>query len=861
MDARFAAIHNDPRFARKRSKDKHKATVEKDDRFAALDTDKDFSVIGDASTDKYGRRKISKKKQEKKVSTHSAQQDDDAASSRGNDSRSGDSGGASNDNGNSTLPTQHIDTQKKKKKKTRKRGHEDAEDRMERLNRLARGEAFDSDYSSNSSGSDSDDKYVDVGSSGSSDGGSSDFSDNDKDDFESTQGDSDIEVPEGAEKIYNENLRKHEAVLTGEETKRLAVVNLDWDRVRAVDLHSLLQSFLSGVGTVRRVTIYPSDFGLKMMKQDEQFGPQGIYADDSINSITDSGNGNDDDDDDGDNNNDEDATTHEDDTHEAHNDESTGTGTIDDEKLRQYEMQKLRYYFGVIECNSVETATSLYNQCDGLEYESSSLVLDLRYIPDDIQFMQLPRTTSTHIPETYKPPEYFYSHALQQTNVKLTWDEPEVERKALSSWSNNTNTADKGAYAEQDLRTYLAEASEESELDEERWSSANDNDDADNDEQWDDAADEEASKKNQKKKKSKKSKKSKKDKKDKKSRKKAKKDRKKKLKSKYLATFGMDVDDVDSEHEIGEEEGNDDDKRITGLIPDDEYEGLEIKFNAGFGENDGDAELAKKFGKKKSKNDDLSVFARYQQEKKMRRKERRALKKKERDGSAGGDNDTDLGKPDDSTDDFFLGWNASGTTTNKESQDVEDAEREERAKAELNLLMIPETYGDERDRGINAGSNDMTYKKMVQQEKQQGKKRKGKKRGKKNQQEVETFEVNTSDNRFSAIFDDSSYAIDPTDSRYVSTNNMKKYMNERQSRRRAEITRGELNGAKSSGVVTVDANRAQRDRKPQVPETMLQKNATESLVETLKRKHAEMKKKKGGNGGTKSSGNKKRRSR
>ena len=76
--------------------------------------------------------------------------------------------------------------------------------------RLARGEAFDSDYSSNSSGSDSDDKYVDVGSSGSSDGGSSDFSDNDKDDFESTQGDSDIEVPEGAEKIYNENLRKHE---------------------------------------------------------------------------------------------------------------------------------------------------------------------------------------------------------------------------------------------------------------------------------------------------------------------------------------------------------------------------------------------------------------------------------------------------------------------------------------------------------------------------------------------------------------------------------------------------------------------------------------------------------------------------
>ena len=97
---------------------------------------------------------------------------------------------------------------------------------------------------------------------------------------------------------------------------------------------------------------------------------------------------------------------------------ATGDGQVDEEKLRKYEMQKLRYYFGVIECSSIGTATSLYNQCDGLEYESSSLVLDLRYVPEEISFNHVtPRTMSSHIPENYKPPEFFYSHALQQTNV------------------------------------------------------------------------------------------------------------------------------------------------------------------------------------------------------------------------------------------------------------------------------------------------------------------------------------------------------------------------------------------------------------------------------------------------------------
>ena len=62
-DPRFSALHNDPRFARKRAS-KPKLSDARDARFAALETDKDFSVVGDAPTDKYGRRKVEEEEEE-----------------------------------------------------------------------------------------------------------------------------------------------------------------------------------------------------------------------------------------------------------------------------------------------------------------------------------------------------------------------------------------------------------------------------------------------------------------------------------------------------------------------------------------------------------------------------------------------------------------------------------------------------------------------------------------------------------------------------------------------------------------------------------------------------------------------------
>lgn len=68
---------------------------------------------------------------------------------------------------------------------------------------------------------------------------------------------------------------------------------------------------------------------------------------------------------------------------------SSGSGaapSFDPERLRAWELNKLKYFFALVECEAGAAAAALYDACDGLEFESSANVLDLRLVPNDTVF-------------------------------------------------------------------------------------------------------------------------------------------------------------------------------------------------------------------------------------------------------------------------------------------------------------------------------------------------------------------------------------------------------------------------------------------------------------------------------------------
>ncbi|TYZ62740.1 hypothetical protein PybrP1_000181 [[Pythium] brassicae (nom. inval.)] len=437
-DQRFQKVHNDPRFARN-SKRRNKLQI--DQRFAGVFKDARFQS-GQGKYDKYGRR-VEKKTNELKKFYRLEEEDDDdddktqekeAAEDDDDDDEADDeekpasSAAAKNDLQKSSSRASSTSDDDEATDETIARNDEKLS-RLEYLNRMARGEL------ANGRSSDSDD------------------SDDDSDDDDAD-----------ADALASEPESEKEDVPLGEETKRFAVQNCDWSRIRAVDLLALFQSFAPATGAVHDVTIYPSNFGLQKMKEEEQFGPQGLWRDKKPATGSDSAGVEDgkeeaddsaaDDADDDDN---EDEKDGDDDAYDSDDplgvkkrvDASEANG-FDSEKLRKYELQKLKYYYAVVTCDSVKTASAIFDSCDQLEYETSANLLDLRYVPDDVAFTNPPKDVCTRVPDAYKP-SLFATTALQNTDVKLTWEEDDESRLELLTRQAEWKNAD-----DNDFSAYLA---------------------------------------------------------------------------------------------------------------------------------------------------------------------------------------------------------------------------------------------------------------------------------------------------------------------------------------------------------------------------------------------------------------------
>lgn len=257
---------------------------------------------------------------------------------------------------------------------------------------------------------------------------------------------------EEAESVWSE---KDEAPAFEGSVRRLALMNYDWSKISAGDLMITFGSFLPPEGRLTRVTVYPSDFGLQKLKQEELEGPGDIFKPDS--DLVDQA-----------------PTADELAPQKSHRRDrprphtkpgrqaETGAWVAGDEaetgldlnKLRKYERERLKYYYAVIDFDSGRTADAVFEACNGYELEKTGIKIDLRAIPDDLKFPHPPKETCTEKPSQSSGLN-FLARALTHTSVNCTWDEPELGNK-------KNELLFKDGYADKiDLDDYIAPGMED----------------------------------------------------------------------------------------------------------------------------------------------------------------------------------------------------------------------------------------------------------------------------------------------------------------------------------------------------------------------------------------------------------------
>ncbi|OAF69893.1 hypothetical protein A3Q56_02362 [Intoshia linei] len=164
-------------------------------------------------------------------------------------------------------------------------------------------------------------------------------------------------------------------------SNRLCLCNMEWTSVTTETIYVLVNSFLSSKGKILSVKIYISNYGKENM-----------------NKLT------------------------------PHDNNYTAS-----DQVRIAEFNKLKYYFCIIEFDSTETANKIYNDCDGFEFENSSVSLDFRYVPNDMKFDK-PISTATCNDACEITTDSSHVASFNMTNPQSTWD---VTRRDKSSVFNN----------------------------------------------------------------------------------------------------------------------------------------------------------------------------------------------------------------------------------------------------------------------------------------------------------------------------------------------------------------------------------------------------------------------------------------
>ena len=517
-----------------------------------------------------------------------------------------------------------------------------------------------------------------------------------------------------------------EEVPMGEVSKRIAAVNLDWDNIRAADIMAVAASFVPAGGRIENVTIYPSEFGRERMEREELEGPpREIFA---------STKRKDESEDDSDSDEDEDEKIR-----KRLLKEQAGEGEeFDDGKLRQYQLERLRYYYAVIECDSNNTAKTIYDSLDNREYLTTSNFFDLRFIPDEVTFDDdNPREHCTKLPDGYKPND-FRTEALTHSKVRLTWDDDDTTRKEVQKRAFSRAELD-----ENDLQAYIGSDSSDNDSVSSRKSVS--------------TADRKMNKREAE-------------------------------RQKMRAALGLSEASAGRSKKVKDEPVGD--MQITfssGLTSGKDSKGV-------FENEPQDEESTRQRYIRKEK----ERKARRKEKSKATRGEGEEAAGGDHSGSeqetapAGDKPSAPAADEEDPFNDPFFNDPTTAAATEKTARkadkakkraerDAADAEAASR-RAELELLMA-----DDEANGEGVRHFDMREIEKAEKEAR----RKGKNKGKKSKKTAEDavkddFKVQAEDPRFKALFDSHEYAIDPTNPRFKSTEGMKSLLEEGRKKRKRE---------------------------------------------------------------------------
>ncbi|OAA66764.1 pre-rRNA processing protein [Niveomyces insectorum RCEF 264] len=790
-DERFAKFESDPRF---RLPSKRMTRTKLDKRFAHMLDDEDFTAT--TQVDRYGRKLKSDKKKRALERLYRVSDDEDeeeeVEEGKGDDddNKTGKRGG------------------RKQKKAGNKESDFDQEvqkelELVEKKYDPARGGGF--------SASETDDSDSD------------DDDDDDDDDSDDTSDDESVSGDEGGEDAARkkaadtQRFREEEAeVPAGEVTHRLAVVNMDWDHVKARDLMAMFSSFVpkdSG-GRIQRISIYPSEFGKERMRREELEGPpREIFKGKKGGRGGDDGESDDDGDDDDEDDFESDGSS-DSGSDDSESDEKVKQGLLreeddrdfDSNALRSYQLDRLRYYYAVMVCTDKATAEAIYRATDGTEYQASSNFIDLRFVPDDCTFggdgdEDGPYDECTEVPANYKPTE-FVTEALQHSKVKLTWDlHPENDsRKDLMKKAFSGTPSE---LIENDLRAYLASDSD-GEDDGGSSSAEEDNDvvhhggnketDAAGANGNEDGATVGI----------------------------AKLSKKERARQKMRAALGLGNEPAASGKAS---------KKQHGPVG-----GMQITFTPALSENN---KKAKQDGDEDAAETTLEKYKRKEKERKERRKQKAVAKREGRtivDDEEAGARTTAVAVPPSPTaaaavdlgfdDPFFLAADdpaaaaaaeaaelPSKTAQRKEERLKKRAAREAEAKAkaeeraQLEVVMAGDAEREKTTTQFDLREEMRAEKARKKEEKKRARKNKHKKYGGGEDGHEEAaadtttaaaaqqkFVVDVTDPRFQAVFDDPEYAIDPSNPRFKATPGMQQVLSAVRRKRQGEAEDGEDNG-------------------------------------------------------------------